>query len=367
MVEAGGARRHRITLESGDHTLTLLAFRTGPLRTVLFYVLTILTLGIFRLILHWKQKWNVKFRMVPCTFEAAEYIYIVDNHNVTELQPVQRKRNATIPTENGEMRSVDELRWFVYRKLEYVWLESDENASEGGFWKTSSDIAYRIPCRSLLRASESNHGLSLDEVMRRLAFYGRNEIVVQLRSIGHLLFMEVITPFYVFQIFSVTVWYNDEYAYYASLIVVLSVCSIVMDVYQIRTQEMRLRSMVHSTEEVEVIRDGKEVTIGSEQLVPGDILLIPPHGCLMQCDSVLMNGTVIVNESVLTGESVPITKVALTDETHDAVFNIEKNSKNVLFCGTQVLQTRFYRGRKVKSPPTAVYDAPPVPPPDEPP
>lgn len=113
-----------------------------------------------------------------------------------------------------------------------------------------------------------------------------------------------------------------------------------MDVYQIRTQEIRfvfnfqqninyilifrLRSMVHSTESVEVIREGTEMTIGSDQvikniimillfisfqLVPGDILLIPPHGCLMQCDSVLMNGTVIVNESVLTGESVPITKV----------------------------------------------------------
>nr|Q27533.2 RecName: Full=Probable cation-transporting ATPase W08D2.5 [Caenorhabditis elegans] len=345
-----------MTLESGDHTLTLFAYRTGPFRTILFYALTVLTLGIFRLILHWKQKWDVKMRMVPCTFEAAEYIYIIDNHNVSELQPVLRKSNATIPTENGEMRKVPELRWFVYRKLEYVWIDdlnSDESVDEisdnDNCWKTSFEIANRIPCRSLLAVSESNFGLTLSEISRRLEFYGRNEIVVQLRPILYLLVMEVITPFYVFQIFSVTVWYNDEYAYYASLIVILSLGSIVMDVYQIRTQEIRLRSMVHSTESVEVIREGTEMTIGSDQLVPGDILLIPPHGCLMQCDSVLMNGTVIVNESVLTGESVPITKVALTDETNDSVFNIEKNSKNVLFCGTQVLQTRFYRGKKVKA------------------
>lgn len=47
----------------------------------------------------------------------------------------------------------------------------------------------------------------------------------------------------------------------------------------------------------------------SLQLVVGDILIIPRHGCTLQCDAVLLNGTVIVNESMLTGESVPITKV----------------------------------------------------------
>lgn len=47
------------------------------------------------------------------------------------------------------------------------------------------------------------------------------------------------------------------------------------------------------------------------QLVPGDIFLVPAHGGVMQCDAVLMNGTAIVNESMLTGESVPITKVSL--------------------------------------------------------
>uniref|UniRef100_A0A1I7TDH6 Cation_ATPase_N domain-containing protein n=2 Tax=Caenorhabditis tropicalis TaxID=1561998 RepID=A0A1I7TDH6_9PELO len=261
-----------------------------------------------------------------------------------------------IPSESGEMQKIAELRWFVYRKLEYIWIgdkeseeTADESDEESDCWKTSSEIASRIPCRTLLGISEANFGLSSSEISRRLEFYGRNAIVVQLRPILYLLFMEVITPFYVFQIFSVTVWYNDEYAFYASLIVILSLGSIVMDVWQIRKQEIRLRGMVHSSESVEVIRDGIEMTVGSDQLVPGDILLIPPHGCLMQCDSVLMNGTVIVNESVLTGESVPITKVALTDETHDAIFNIEKNSKNVLFCGTQILQTRFYRGKKVKS------------------
>lgn len=99
--------------------------------------------------------------------------------------------------------------------------------------------------------------------------------------------------------------------------------------------------MVQSSNEVQVLRDGVTRTVSSEeasffrcaggplvawteefvarislrddmaplQLVPGDIFVVPAHGGVMQCDAVLMNGTAIVNESMLTGESVPITKV----------------------------------------------------------
>lgn len=84
--------------------------------------------------------------------------------------------------------------------------------------------------------------------------------------------------------------------------------------------------MIHSVDQVEVLRDGEVKTISSEevtplpsssliifslQLVVGDTLIIPRNGCTLQCDAVLLNGTVIVNESMLTGESVPITKVRI--------------------------------------------------------
>ena len=38
-------------------------------------------------------------------------------------------------------------------------------------------------------------------------------------------------------------------------------------------------------------------------LVPGDVIVIPAKGCTMTCDAVLMAGTCIVNESMLTGLS----------------------------------------------------------------
>lgn len=40
----------------------------------------------------------------------------------------------------------------------------------------------------------------------------------------------------------------------------------------------------------------------STDLVPGDLMVIPSNGTIMPCDAVLVAGTCIVNESMLTGE-----------------------------------------------------------------
>ncbi|KAK5986009.1 Cation-transporting ATPase [Trichostrongylus colubriformis] len=362
MGEGGGGRRHHLTLESGEHLLHLYAYKSNSLRTGLFYILSFVTLGLFRLVLHWKQKWHIRFRATRSTFAFADFVYIVDDHNVEEFHPIRTTRRSfrgpplLVPHEDGSMREVDEVRWFVYRKLHYIWVEKvkkiiDLDDERDGHWVTPGDVISQCPAHVFHDTIKKGTGFDDHEVSQRLATYGLNSIEIKLRPIPMLLFMEVISPFYIFQIFSVTVWYNDEYCYYASVIVIMSVCSIIMDVLQTRGQEKRLRAMVHSSNEVEVLRNGGFVTrIDSERLVPGDILLIPPHGCLLQCDAVLMNGTVIVNESMLTGESVPVTKVAITEDIKEEKhFSIEKHSKHILFCGTQVLQTRYYRGQKVKA------------------
>ncbi|VDM52193.1 unnamed protein product [Angiostrongylus costaricensis] len=447
MGERGGGRRHHLTLESGEHLLHLYAYRSSSLRMVsrkifsyihsflfsghrfvfslcccscrksikgLFYVFSLATLGLFRLILHWKQRWHIRFRATRTTFAFADFVYIMipgrammfrDDHNVEEFHEIKTTRRSLnsppliVPREDGSMQEVDEVRWFVYRKLHYIWIEKEGKINlddeRDGHWVAPGDTVSHqwkdiltgifnyeqkfLPKsyffenllftfftillhegRDLMNLRFLFHVPFLFspfnalfpllmrariQVSQRLATYGLNSIEIKLRSIPVLLFMEVISPFYIFQIFSVTIWYSDEYCYYASVIVLMSVCSIIMDVYQTRGQEKRLRAMVHSSSEVEVVRNGGFVTrINSEQLVPGDILLIPPHGCLLQCDAVLMSGTAIVNESMLTGESV-----SLVEDHQETHLSTEKHSKNVLFCGTQVLQTRYYRGQKVKA------------------
>ncbi len=47
----------------------------------------------------------------------------------------------------------------------------------------------------------------------------------------------------------------------------------------------------------------EEECVSSEELVPGDCIVIPAEGLLLPCDAALLAGECMVNESMLTGES----------------------------------------------------------------
>lgn len=59
-----------------------------------------------------------------------------------------------------------------------------------------------------------------------------------------------------------------------------------------------------------------------------------------------------------TGESVPVMKVPVpnpllsgvrADGDESVIFNIKEHSRHTLFCGTQVLQTRYYSNQRVRA------------------
>ena len=41
--------------------------------------------------------------------------------------------------------------------------------------------------------------------------------------------------------------------------------------------------------------------MSSKNLVPGDVLVVPPSGLALPCDAALLTGHAIVNEAMLTG------------------------------------------------------------------
>ncbi|KAB7501690.1 putative cation-transporting ATPase [Armadillidium nasatum] len=70
-------------------------------------------------------------------------------------------------------------------------------------------------------------------------------------------------------------------------------------------QSENLKSMVDisNTNSVLVLRSPgaqSPVEEDAKNVVPGDVIVIPSTGCIMACDAVLILGTAIVNESMLT-------------------------------------------------------------------
>lgn len=74
-----------------------------------------------------------------------------------------------------------------------------------------------------------------------------------------------------------------------------------------RTNDSLRKLLEMAPDEATVIRDGVETSVPSKDLVPGDVILIRP-GEKVPTDSVVIDGESSVNESMLTGESIPVSK-----------------------------------------------------------
>ena len=52
---------------------------------------------------------------------------------------------------------------------------------------------------------------------------------------------------------------------------------------------------------------------------------------------------------MLLGESVPVTKTPLAPSEGNEVYSPDDHKRHTIFCGTQVIQTRYYGDLKVKA------------------
>ena len=71
--------------------------------------------------------------------------------------------------------------------------------------------------------------------------------------------------------------------------------------------------------------------------MPGDVIVVPEN-CMLPCDLILLTGSCVVNESMLTGESVPVTKncISPVNELYDPNDH-DSSKKFTLYSGTSVI------------------------------
>eukprot|EP00095_Tigriopus_kingsejongensis_P012017 maker-scaffold982_size73714-snap-gene-0.8 protein:Tk12017 transcript:maker-scaffold982_size73714-snap-gene-0.8-mRNA-1 annotation:"cation-transporting atpase 13a3" len=319
-------------------------------RLLLVWLAKILTCGLFWLLLYWVPKWELFLSCRRCSLAQADFVLIKEEYSsrynrfyVKRIKTVKASKSTLddvkfeVPNAVGPgYRRLHKYRFFRCQKIVYIW---DDNSAQ---FHPLAGWDQAMPTKVF----HEQKGLSPVTQAQRRFIYGPNAIVIPKRSIFYLLIKEVLNPFYVFQIASVILWFLDEYVYYAAAIVVMSAGGITTAVYQTKKNEKRLRSTVQFSDTVEICRGNDQYeTISSEDLVPGDIISIPSHGCDLHCDAVLISGNAIVNEAMLTGESVPVTKTMIPNGRDD-LYDEKEHSRNTLFSGTRVIQTRQYKGQR---------------------
>ncbi|XP_031758594.1 probable cation-transporting ATPase 13A4 [Xenopus tropicalis] len=132
----------------------------------------------------------------------------------------------------------------------------------------------------------------------------------------------------------------------------LSVCA---TLYSLRKKSVKLQKMAQSYNSVMVTvlrKNGEVKEVESQSLVPGDVIIITGSKLFLPCDAVLISGSCTINEGMLTGESIPITKNALPNTEGTVPWKLqcgEDYKRHILFCGTEVIQTKAHGPDLVKA------------------
>ena len=86
-----------------------------------------------------------------------------------------------------------------------------------------------------------------------------------------------------------------------------------------------------------VIRDGKQQEVKSEDLVVGDLIVLEAGDSIPADARILTSASMKVEESALTGESVPVDKISNVLELNDAKDIALGDRKNMVYMGTTLV------------------------------
>ncbi|WP_154858610.1 cation-translocating P-type ATPase [Cyclobacterium xiamenense] len=195
---------------------------------------------------------------------------------------------------------------------------------------------YRQSVQDVLQALEVDpeKGLSDTEVEKRRKKFGPNTLEEQDReSIWQILLAQVMNPvIYLLSAAALLAFLFGDIAEGVAILVVLLINTFIGFWMEFKAQKSMEALKEMDKIQARVLRNGEKTTIDAEAIVPGDILLVE-SGDLLSADGRLLAATELgLDESPLTGESVPVAK---TPDTIDEEKQVADRT-NILFKGTAV-------------------------------
>ncbi len=187
---------------------------------------------------------------------------------------------------------------------------------------------------SLLAIGSSHHGISQAEATKRLKLYGRNELTVQKTPLWKQLIEPFTSYFVIVIIFAAILSLIKKEWFEAIIISAIVVVNALIYYFQQFSANRALKALMsQDRQKVTIVRpNGKDDYDYIETLVPGDVVRIS-EGMKIPADGRIINANLIqIDESMLTGESLPVHKHAAAVKGDKQIYDQE----NMLFKGTYV-------------------------------
>lgn len=189
--------------------------------------------------------------------------------------------------------------------------------------------------------SSNNSGLTDAEVNLQRERYGANKVVESVGNLWPELIKETVKDpmiWFLVGIGSVFFFIGNVTEGITLFIAILPL--LFMDAFlNWRTQASTISLKKNLATEANVLRNNKELLIDSNEIVPGDIIILKP-GTILPADGFFQNIVEMqLDESALTGESFPTRKKNITIKPFEltSASNILVNTETLGFAGTRVL------------------------------
>ncbi len=202
------------------------------------------------------------------------------------------------------------------------------NTTLSNFWN--------IPVSNLMQTLQTNpEGLSNDEAEQRLSIYGFNRLKPKKKTdLLTLLLAQFKSPIILILIFAATLSFFLRDQTDSMIILTIVLISGLLGFWQERGAANAVEKLLEMVQtKTVVLRDKVEQEISTEEVVPGDILILSAGAIVPGDCTILHSKDLFVDEAALTGETFPVEKSA-------GVLPIDSplaKRTNTLFMGTHVI------------------------------
>ena len=195
--------------------------------------------------------------------------------------------------------------------------------------------------------SSRENGLSSKEAQRRLEENGKNKLVAaKKKSVIRRFFEQLADPMIIILIVAAAISgvlavVENEFPTDVIIILAVVIINAVLGVFQESKAEKAIEALQEmSAATSKVLRDGKVVTVHSEDLVVGDIVLLEAGDAVPADGRILESASLKIEEAALTGESVPVDKIVDAIKAENGKDVPLGDRKNMVYMGSTVVYGR---------------------------